>query len=176
MVKTEVLVKLAAPDPWSFTVLDTLTRKFGFEDIIAVERTKSWELTFDLVSPDAAVAQTKELLRTTALLANPNRDVWAVRCGPGDLPEGFWYSDTDEAGAFVVLVTDTDDIVAGKRRGIEAADRVAAGSLRWHRSEHAVHERDDVQVPANVTISFRCNERGHPQGRDALEVISLVTG
>jgi len=111
MIKTEVLVKLAAPDPWSFTVLDALTRKFGFEDIVDVERTKSWELTFDLVSPDAAVAQTKELLRTTALLANPNRDVWAVRCGPGDLPKGFWYSDTDEAGAFVVRVTDTDDIV-----------------------------------------------------------------
>ena len=49
MVKTEVLVKLAAPDPWSFTVLDALRRKFGFEDIIDVERTKSWELTFDLV-------------------------------------------------------------------------------------------------------------------------------
>ena len=59
MVKTEVLVKLAAPDPWSFTVLDALTRKFGFGDIVEVERTKSWELTFDLVSPDAAVALQK---------------------------------------------------------------------------------------------------------------------
>ncbi len=111
MIKTEVLVKLKAPDPWSFTVLDALTRKFGFEDILEVQRTKSWELTFDLVSSDAALALTRELLRTTALLANPNRDVWAVRCGPGDLPESFWYSDTDDAGAFVVRVTDSDDIV-----------------------------------------------------------------
>ena len=38
MVKTEVLVKLAAPDPWSFTVLDALTRKFGFEDVIEIGR------------------------------------------------------------------------------------------------------------------------------------------
>ncbi|MGD8629075.1 MAG: hypothetical protein PVH52_08320 [bacterium] len=111
MIKTEVLVKLAAPDPWSFTVLDALRRKFGFEDIMDVQRTRSWELTLDLVSSDAAVAVTRELLRTTALLANPNRDVWVVRCGAGDLPEGFWYADTDEAGAFVVRVTDTDDIV-----------------------------------------------------------------
>jgi phosphoribosylformylglycinamidine (FGAM) synthase PurS component len=128
MITTEVLVKLAAPDPWSFTVLDALTRKFGFGDVLDVERTRSWELTFDLVSADAAIAQTREILRTTALLANPNRDVWAIRCGSGKLPAGFWYSDAPEAGVFVVRVTDTDDITGSSVEHI-LRSRLGIGGL-----------------------------------------------
>ena len=42
----QVLVKLAAIDPWSFTVLDTLRRKFGCEEVTHVERITCWELEF----------------------------------------------------------------------------------------------------------------------------------
>jgi phosphoribosylformylglycinamidine (FGAM) synthase PurS component len=140
MITTEVLVKLAAPDPWSFTVLDALRNKFGIRDVLDVGRSKSWELAFDLVSEAAAIARTRELLRTTALLANPNRDVWAVRCGPAKLPEGFWPDESDDAAAFVVKVTDVEDIVglttAGiirSRLGMEAFRDVSFSTLWWLR-------------------------------------------
>ena len=51
---TEVLVKLAARDPWSFTVLDALKRKFGIGAIRGVERLKSWRLDFEVESDIAA--------------------------------------------------------------------------------------------------------------------------
>ena len=111
MVRTEVLVKLAAPDPWSFTVFDALTRKFGYEDVVDVDRIKSWELTFDLDDRDAALDTTQMLLRETVLLANPNRDVWVLRRHPGELPSGFWYTSTGATEAFAVKVTDLEDIV-----------------------------------------------------------------
>jgi phosphoribosylformylglycinamidine (FGAM) synthase PurS component len=174
MVKTEVLVKLAAPDPWSFTVFDTLTRKFGFEEIIAVERTKSWELTFDLVSPDAAEAQTKELLRTTALLANPNRDVWAVRCGPGVLPEGFWYSDSEEAGAFVVRVTDTDDIVGSSvaeimrsRLGMDAVRSVCFSTVWGLRISSTVSDPLGLATRAATARTWRSGLLANPHFQEA---------
>ncbi|MFL7811849.1 MAG: hypothetical protein AB8I80_24645, partial [Anaerolineae bacterium] len=50
--------------------------------------------------------------------ANPNRDVWAVRCGPAKLPEGFWPDETDDAAAFVVKVTDVEEIVGLNTAGI----------------------------------------------------------
>ena len=74
-MKTEVLVRLAARDPWSFTVLDALKYKFGMESIVGVERVKSWQLLFDPASEEEALAVTGRILEETALLANPNRDV-----------------------------------------------------------------------------------------------------
>jgi phosphoribosylformylglycinamidine (FGAM) synthase PurS component len=174
MIRTEVLVKLAAPDPWSFTVLDALKRKFGFEDIVDVDRTKSWELTFDLVSPDAAVAQTKELLRTTALLANPNRDVWAVRCGPGDLPEGFWYSDTEEAGAFVVRVTDTDDIAGSsvaeimrQRLGMDSVASVCFSTIWGLRISRSASDPLSLAERVAIAKTWRSGLLANPHFQEA---------
>jgi len=174
MIKTEVLVKLAAPDPWSFTVLDALRRKFGFEDIVDVERTKSWELSFDLVSPDAATALTRDLLRTTALLANPNRDVWAVRCGPGHLPEGFWYSDNDEAGAFIVRVTDTDDIVGSSvarilrsRLRMESVTAVSFSTIWGLRISRAASDPRGLAARVAVAKTWRSGLLANPHFQQA---------
>jgi phosphoribosylformylglycinamidine (FGAM) synthase PurS component len=174
MIKTEVLVKLVAPDPWSFTVLDTLRRKFGFEDIMEVERTKSWELAFDLVSADAAVAMTRELLRTTVLLANPNRDVWAVRCGPGELPDGFWYSDSDRAEAFVVRVTDTDDIVGSsvagilrQRLGMNAVRSVSFSTVWGLRISSAASDPRTIAAKAALARTWRSGLLANPHSQEA---------
>ncbi len=174
MVKTEVLVKLAAPDPWSFTVLDALTRKFGFEDVIEVQRTKSWELTFDLASSDAAIALTRELLRTTTLLANPNRDVWTVRCGPGDLPESFWCSDTGEACAFVVRVTDSEDIVGSSaaqimrsRLGMDSVRAVRFSTVWGLRISRAAADPRDLAARIAVAKTWRSGLLANPHFQDA---------
>lgn len=174
MVKTEVLVKLAAPDPWSFTVLDALTRKFAFDDVIEVERTKSWEITFDLVSSDAAIALTRELLRTTALLANPNRDVWVVRCGPGNLPEGFWYSDTAEAGALVVRVTDSEDIAGSSaaeimrsRLGMDSVRDVCFSTLWGLRISKAASDPRGLAARIAVARTWRSGLLANPHFQEA---------
>jgi phosphoribosylformylglycinamidine (FGAM) synthase PurS component len=174
MVKTEVLVKLAAPDPWSFTVLDALTRKFGFDDIVGVQRTKSWELTFDLMSSDAAIVATRELLRTTALLANPNRDVWVVRCGPTELPEGFWYSDTEEAGAFVVRVTDSEDIVGSSaaeimrsRLGMDAVRDVRYSTIWGLRISRAASDPGELAARIAIARTWRSGLLANPHFQEA---------
>jgi phosphoribosylformylglycinamidine (FGAM) synthase PurS component len=174
MVKTEVLVKLVAPDPWSFTVLDALRRKFGFTDIVDVERTKSWELSFDLVSPDAALALTKELLRTTVLLANPNRDIWALRCGPGDLPAGFWCSDTDQAETFVVRVTDTDDIVGSSvaqimrcRLGMDSLRSVRFSTVWGLRISRAASDPRGIAARASTAKTWRSGLLANPHSQEA---------
>ncbi len=118
-MKTEVLVKLATCDPWSFTVLDALKHKFGIETIVGVERLKSWRLDFDLDSEEEALALTTKILDETALLANPNRDIRAVRGRapfelPGVSPDAAGKGDT----SFAVRVTDRDDLVGRAMHGI----------------------------------------------------------
>ena len=123
MITLETLVRLRAADPWSFTVLDTLARKAGFEDIVAVTRLKSWRLDIQGVDADGALALVRKLLSETALLANPNRDTWYIR-GP-DLSgsEALWRPGCDTSAAFAVRVADSDDI-AGK-----SLTRVVRGRL-----------------------------------------------
>lgn len=112
MITVEALVKIAVPDPQSFTVLEALTRKFGLTRVTDVERFRSWEISFDLDSRDAAAAMTKRVLRETTLLANPNRDISVVLEEGRALPGGFWFGAADDgAEAFVVRVADIKDIV-----------------------------------------------------------------
>jgi hypothetical protein len=113
MTGIEVLVRLAAADPWSFTVFDTLTRKIGYSEIVGVTRIRSWRLEFDLPA-ESALAATRQLLKETALLANPNRDLWCVRevaesAGRQDI----WRMQEGARDAHVVVVTDTGDPVGG---------------------------------------------------------------
>ena len=118
-MKTEVLVRLAARDPWSFTVLDALKYKFGMESIVGVERVKSWQLLFDPASEEEALAVTGRILEETALLANPNRDVWKV-CGGSrlELPGAFPGAAESMENFFAVRVTDRDDLIGRSMLGV----------------------------------------------------------
>ena len=135
---TEVLVKLAARDPWSFTVLDALKFKFGIETIVGAERLKSWRLDFDTGSEEDALAVTAKILDETALLANPNRDIWTVRGRSRlELPGVFPGAAGDGDRFFAVRVTDRDDLVGRsmhailrRRLGISEIKGVAF-SLVW---------------------------------------------
>lgn len=112
MITIEVLVRLAAADPWGFTVLDTLRRKVGFEEIMAVTRMKSWRLDFEMESREGVLEITQRLMQETALLANPNRDIWTVS-DPRQkgLPENLWKRQKEDVTAFAVRVTDKEDLV-----------------------------------------------------------------
>jgi hypothetical protein len=115
----EVLVKLAARDPWSFTVLDALVHKFGISKTAGVERLKSWRIDFDLDSEGKALELTSRILGETALLANPNRDIWTVRGRSGtDVPEAFIGGQPGNGCAFAVRVTDIEDIVGRSMHSI----------------------------------------------------------
>jgi hypothetical protein len=170
MVRTEVLVKLAAPDPWRFTVLDALRRKFGLAEVLDVDRIKSWELFYELESEAAALDITEGLLRDTVLLANPNRDVWAVRRAGKDLPRGFWCEADAEADAFVVKVTDVDDIVGASiesilrtRIGVEQISRVSLSTIWGLRVSRS--GRDPRQLVEEVAMarSWRNGLLANPQ-------------
>jgi hypothetical protein len=133
MTQVEVLVKLLAPDPWSFTVYDTLNRKFGLEEIVGIERIKTWTLSYEDVAADDAVGSTRTILKQTVLLANPNRDIVQVRTGPSVPAVPRIYSGKPGvAEAFVVLVRNTGDPsgrnvarIARSRLGIPALGDVA---------------------------------------------------
>jgi hypothetical protein len=109
MTDVEVLVRLLAPDPWSFTVFDTLNRKFRLEEIVGIERIKTWRLVFDSTAA-GAVESTEAILRETVLMANPNRDVRQVRtgCEVPVKPE-IWRMKDGVAEAWVVKVRDLVD-------------------------------------------------------------------
>jgi phosphoribosylformylglycinamidine (FGAM) synthase PurS component len=108
----QVLVRLAVSDPWCFTVLDTLKRKLGHEDVCAVHRMTSWVLDFAEGRTEDAVEVTRGIMSKTALLANPNRDRWIIRCEEdGVLPPDFWRRSPEAADAFVIEVMDKHDIV-----------------------------------------------------------------
>lgn len=111
MTGVEVLARLAAADPWSFTVFDTLTRKIGCPEVVAVTRIKSWRLEFSL-APERALAATRRLLEETALLTNPNRDRWCVReVAATARPQTIWRRQEGARDAHVVMVTDIEDPV-----------------------------------------------------------------
>ena len=136
MIAIEVLVKLAAPDPWSFTVLDTLRTRLGCESVVGVGRLKAWELTFDMDSEDEALETTRRLLSRTALLANPNRDLWVIRCLGQPVDEDFWHMTPRGGSSFVVKVCDKEDMlgnwihrIVGSRLGITAIRQVGFATI-----------------------------------------------
>jgi hypothetical protein len=158
MMDVEVLVKLVAPDPWSFTVYDALSRKFGLEEIVGIERIKRWTLTYDVVAVDDAVGPTEIILRETVLLANPNRDVRQLRTDasepvvPGiyDLKEGV-------ADAYVVKVHNLGDSagenvvrIARSRLGIESLRSVSSSTV-WV-IEMSRGEPDSRRIAEKVAV------------------------
>jgi len=128
MIEIEVLVKLIAPDPWSFTVYHTLSRKFGLEEIVGIERIKTWTLCYDVATVDDAAGATEAILRDTVLLANPNRDIRQLRSGVREpaRPE-IWRPRDGVGGAYVVRVRDREDTTG---RDVLRVARSASGSAR----------------------------------------------
>ena len=130
MIDVEVLVKLIAPDPWSFTVYDALSRKFGLEEIVGIERIKTWTLSYDVVAADDAVGATETILRETVLLANPNRDLRQLRrsvsepAGPGIFKRRDGVED-----AYIVKVRNMED-AAGENAARIARSRLGVDALR----------------------------------------------
>ncbi|HVP57258.1 MAG TPA: hypothetical protein VMU02_04125 [bacterium] len=111
MTTLEVLVKLRAADPWSFTVLDTLVRKGKLLDVVAVTRLKSWRLDFEATA-QVALATTRKLLAETALLANPNRDTWLLLGSLGQGAMGtLWKAHGNATEAFAIRVSDHEDLL-----------------------------------------------------------------
>jgi hypothetical protein len=130
MTQVEVLVKLIAPDPWSFTVYDALSRKFGLEEIVGIERIKTWTLSYDLVAADDAVSATETILRETVLLANPNRDVKQLRAGVSEPAKpGIWKLKDGVEDAYVVKVHNMGD-TAGENVSRIARSRLGIDALR----------------------------------------------
>jgi phosphoribosylformylglycinamidine (FGAM) synthase PurS component len=129
-VTVQVLVRLAAIDPWSFTVLDTLRRKLGRTEVKRVERLKCWDLEFETRAAGHAQEITRKVMHETALLANPNRDVWVMRVFPGEtLPAGLWERSDDEADAYVIKVSDKEDLV-GRSIGRILTRRLGIADVR----------------------------------------------
>lgn len=130
MTDVEVLVRLIAPDPWSFTVYDALSRKFGLEEIVGIERIRTWTLSYDVVAADDAVAPTETILRETVLLANPNRDISQLRTSPTEpVKPGIYRPKDGVAGAYVVKVHNLGDS-AGDSVARIARSRLGIGALR----------------------------------------------
>jgi phosphoribosylformylglycinamidine (FGAM) synthase PurS component len=136
VITIEVLVKLAAPDPWSFTLLDTLRCRFACQSVVGVRRIKAWELTFTADREDEALDTTRGLLNETALLANPNRDVWVIRGSGQPVAEDFWHTAAGGGSAFVVKVCDKEDMlgssiqrIVGSRLGITTIKRVRFATI-----------------------------------------------
>jgi|GEM_PF-1482758 hypothetical protein len=136
MTGVEILVKLIAPDPWSFTVYDALSRKFGLEEIVGIERIKTWALSYDVVAADDAVGATETILRETVLLANPNRDIRQLRRSVSEpaVPGIFKLRDGVE-DAYVVKVHNMGDTagenaarIARSRLGIEALRSISSAT------------------------------------------------
>jgi phosphoribosylformylglycinamidine (FGAM) synthase PurS component len=129
VTETETVVRLGVADPWSFTVLDTLRRRFGYDEVVGVHRMKSWHLVFDLESDSLALQLTNSILTETTLLANPNRDVWFVRskrdCA---LPPSIWRRASGAQYAYVAKVWDRDD-TAGQAAARILRSRVGIGQI-----------------------------------------------
>jgi phosphoribosylformylglycinamidine (FGAM) synthase PurS component len=118
-LNVEVLVRLAARDPWGFTVLDALKRKFAIGPVAAVDRLKCWELDFDYHDRDKALEVTGRILEGTALLANPNRDIWIVRAEPIEtLPRDFLERPGSSEHVFAVKVRDREDIMGRSMQSV----------------------------------------------------------
>jgi hypothetical protein len=158
MTQVEVLVKLLAPDPWSFTVYDTLNRKFGLEEIVGIERIKTWTLSYDVVAADDAVGPTEKMLRETVLLANPNRDVRQLRTGPFvPVKPGVYRMREKAADAYVVKVRNLGDPtgenvarIARSRLGIVGLQSVSFATL-WV-IEMSKGEPDSQRIAEQVAV------------------------
>jgi len=173
---TEVVVKLAARDPWSFTVLDALKYKFGIGSVVGVERLKSWRLDFALASEEEALVVTDRILNGTALLANPNRDIWRVGGGSGlDLPGATRDLADRMDNFFAVRVTDRDDLVGRSMLGVlRKRLRIVevtgvAFSLVWvlefdHPGERSFELAEEIAVAR----SWRRGLLANPHSQDAL--------
>ena len=113
----EVLVRLIVPDPWSFTVFDTLRRKFGLTEIVDVRRLRGWDIQVETDDEDEARSTVESIMAETALLANPNRDRYFVRSRPGPIPMDFLKVD-EKGQVFVIKVIDIDDIIGRSKQNI----------------------------------------------------------
>lgn len=175
MTGVEILVRLAAADPWSFTVLDTLRRKLGLEEVVGVVRIKAWQLGFGGASRKHARAIAEQLLSDTALLANPNRDRWCVReVGEKALPQGLWRRQGGAVDAYVVKVADRDEMVGkslvrvvNTRLGIAEVKDARLSSV-WV-IETAVGEPRSGQVARDIAVlrSWRRGLLSNPHYQDA---------
>jgi hypothetical protein len=158
-MKTQVLVRLRAPDPWSFTVLDTLRRKFGLEQVVGIGRIKCWDLDFGRLETEHALEATAGLLRETALLANPNRDRWVLRAGSDrSVPGDFWRKSVSGSRAFAVRVSDRKDIVGRsigeilrQRLGMEEIEAVEF-SIIWM-LEISGDEPDPEELAGEISVA-----------------------
>ncbi len=113
----EVLVKLLVPDPWSFTVLETLRRQVDYNQVVNVTRLRCWRIWLNL-DDQGCVELIERTMNETSLLANPNRDRWLIWKGRGDIPERFWHINDLSNEAYVIRVTDDEDIVGAGMREI----------------------------------------------------------
>jgi hypothetical protein len=158
MTHVEVLVKLLAPDPWSFTVYDTLSRKFGLEEIVGIERIRTWTLSYDVVAAHDAVGPTETILRETVLLANPNRDLSQVRTGDSEpAGPGIYKAGDGVEDAYVVRVHNPEDTaganvarIARTRLGLDAL-RSVSFSTAWV-LEMSVGEPDSRRLAERVAV------------------------
>ena len=159
MTEVEVLVKLVAPDPWSFTVYDALSRKFGLEEIVGIEGIRTWTLSYDAVAAGEAVASTETILRETVLLANPNRDVRQLRTGSHQPVRPAIYKLRDGVtDAYVVKVHNL-------------GDSAGEGVARIARSRLGIHALKEVRASTVWVMEF---SRGEPRSRELAEMAAVL--
>jgi phosphoribosylformylglycinamidine (FGAM) synthase PurS component len=171
----QVLVKLAAIDPWSFTVLDTLRRKLGYHEVTNVERVKCWELEFRREAAGRAAGITEELLRDTVLLANPNRDRWVTRSLPGEeVPAGFWERSEDFSEAHIIKVKDREDLagqslcrILASRLGIRDVDNVSFSTIWIIETVGEGRRSSDIAGEIAVARAWRRGLLANPHCQDA---------
>jgi phosphoribosylformylglycinamidine (FGAM) synthase PurS component len=172
----EVLVKLAARDPWSFTVQDALARKLGIEALVGVERLKSWRLDFGAASEEDALGLTMKILDETALLANPNRDVRTVRSrSHPEIPDTFLGGPPGDGRLFAVRVADREDLVGRsvrsilvRRLGISRVDSVRYSLVWVLRFEAAGRDLSELAEEIAVARSWRKGLLANPHCQEAL--------
>lgn len=116
-MKIEIVVKLMVPDPWGFTVLETLRRQTEYRQVVNVTRLRCWRICFNL-DDDRCVRLVEKMMNETSLLANPNRDRWLIWKGKGQMPEQFWHMSDINNEAYAIKVTDVEDIVGDGMREI----------------------------------------------------------
>lgn len=109
-MKLEVLVRLLVPDPWSFTVLETLRRKSDYRQVVDVTHLRCWRIWFSL-DDQRCIHLLEKMMSETSLLANPNRDRWLIWKNKGEMPKRFWQKTNLDSQAFVIRVTDVEDLV-----------------------------------------------------------------
>jgi phosphoribosylformylglycinamidine (FGAM) synthase PurS component len=171
----QVLVKLAAIDPWSFTVLDTLKRKFGCDEVMHVERVKCWELEFRPEAARRATEITGSLLRDTVLLGNIKRDIWVMRSIPGEVvPDGLWERSEGARDARVVKVTDKEDLrgqalgrILTTRLGITGVEDVSFSTIWVIEMSGRGPRSSDLAGEIAVARAWRKGLLANPHCQDA---------